>query len=257
MTQKHVVITGVSSGIGGACASLFARQGAAVTGIDIKPPQTCEGCFIQADLSSPESVQHAIAGMAGPVDVLCNIAGLPGSSPSELILRVNVLGLRELTLGLLDRMPQSAVVINLASMAGSGWRDRLPVVEEFLALEDRVQADAWMAGHPMEAADAYRFSKECVIVQTAQWAARFLARQVRFLSVSPGPVATPILEDFRKSMAPGQVDVAIDAVGRAATAEDIARVVMALTGQELGWLNGIDVPAEGGLSAVRRYGVRS
>ena len=254
MKSRHAVVTGVSSGIGAACADLLLRQGYQVTGVDVRGPTDFRGRFVQADLSDAASVAAAVSAIEGPIDVLCNVAGLPGSQPSQQILAVNVLGLRTLTQGLLDRMARGSVVVNLASLAGSGWRDRLSEIHDLLATSDWAEARAWIANHPRAPDDAYRFSKECVIVATAQWAAKHVEREVRFVSVSPGPVATPILEDFRRSMAPGQVDAAIGAVGRAATALDIAQAVLLLAGDQAGWINGIDLPVDGGLSAVRRYG---
>ena len=42
-----------------------------------------------------------VAELEGPYDALCNVAGVAGSMGSELVLRVNVYGLRHLTESLL------------------------------------------------------------------------------------------------------------------------------------------------------------
>lgn len=252
--QKTIVITGAASGIGLACARLFKAAGARVIGLDINTSDEALDRFIPVDLSDEASITRAAAAIDEPVDVLCNIAGLPGSAPAEKIMAVNVIGLRTFMQALLPRINRGGAILNLASLAGSGWRDRLAEAEDLLATDSFAEGMAWVQAHPRPAADAYRFSKECVIVATAKWAAQLQAYGLRTISFSPGPVQTPILENFRKSMAPGQVDVAIDLVGRAATAEDIAQVIVAVADDGMQWLNGIDIPTDGGLSAMRRYG---
>lgn len=252
--QKTIVITGAASGIGQACACLFKAAGNRVIGLDINTASEGVDRFIPVDLSSEASLTQAAAAIDGPVDVLCNVAGLPGSAPADKIMAVNVMGLRAFMQAMLPHMRGGGAVMNLASLAGSGWRDRLAEAESLLATAGFDEGMEWVRAHPRASDDAYRFSKECVIVGTAQWAAGLIQQGIRVLSFSPGPVATPILESFRKSMAPGQVDAAIDLVGRAATAEDVAQVIVGMADDGMRWLNGIDIPTDGGLSAMRRYG---
>ena len=126
---KRAVVTGAASGLGAEVARLLAGAGAAVIGFDIA---TVAGDGIdgrQVDMSDPASIDAAVAGLGDPVDVLCNIAGLPQTKPADAVLRVNFLGLRHLTEALAPTMAPGATVTNVASNAGNGWPQRRPVLE--------------------------------------------------------------------------------------------------------------------------------
>ena len=56
----------------------------------------------------------------------------------------------------------------------------------------------------------------------------FKDRGIRVNAVSPGPVETPILTQFREVLGDARVDSDIARVGRAGTAGDIAPVVLFL-----------------------------
>lgn len=84
---KTALITGAASGIGKAIAQVFAREGARVILNDLSPAgaevaRAVGGSFIQADLSSQESVKE-LAKKAGPVDILVNNAGLQRINPVD------------------------------------------------------------------------------------------------------------------------------------------------------------------------------
>ena len=71
------------------------------------------------------------------------------------------------------------------------------------------------------------------------------------VSVSPGPVSTPILEDFKTDHGREKVDSAAQLLGRFGTPEDIAHVVVFLLGPSATWINGTDIRVDGGLNAWR------
>ena len=68
-------------------------------------------------------------------------------------------------------------------------------------------------------------------------------------SVSPGPIATPLYPQFESLMGAEQSDWLIAQTKRAAQPEDIAEVVDLLLTGECGWLNGVDIPVDGGYTA--------
>ena len=47
-----------------------------------------------------------------------NCAGLPPTAPANLVLKVNLVGLKHLTLGLVGKLADGASIVNLASLAG-------------------------------------------------------------------------------------------------------------------------------------------
>ena len=67
--------------------------------------------------------------------------------------------------------------------------------------------------------------------------------------MSPGPVETPILKQFREVLGDARVDSDIDRVGRAGTASDIAPVILFLSSDGARWINGANIADDGGLEA--------
>lgn len=250
---RHIAVTGAASGIGAAVAAALAVLGAEVTGIDRAP---CRGVAdsVVADLSTLDGVLAAADQIKEPLDGLCNCAGVPGSALAATVLRVNVLALRSLSTALESRLPAGSAIVNMASLAGSGWRDRHDDVEKFLSHEDWDSALAWFGSKPELTADAYRFSKECVIAHTSACAVSLMPRGIRVNCVSPGPVATPILADFKHSLGRDMVEASIRVTGRPATPEEVADVALFLLSPAARWVNGIDLVTDGGLAAHRRYG---
>src|SRR5579863_8118622 len=97
---KTIVVTGVSSGIGADTAKLLRLQGARVIGVDRNDPTLTVDGFVKADLSQPDAIDDALDQLPERVDALANIAGVPGTAPTDTVARVNYLGLRYLTLKL-------------------------------------------------------------------------------------------------------------------------------------------------------------
>jgi NAD(P)-dependent dehydrogenase (short-subunit alcohol dehydrogenase family) len=83
-------------------------------------------------------------------------------------------------------------------------------------------------------------------VATAPRAARL---GVRINAVAPGGVETPMLPAFRESMGADVLDWAAAAVGRHASAEEIADAVVFLASPAARWVNGAELVADGGLVA--------
>ncbi len=249
MAGKRIVITGAASGIGAAAVEQHLADGDKVIALDIKPITAKVEQALRCDMADPASIAAALAAIDGPVDALLNIAGLPGTVAPELIMRVNTLGLREITQGLLDRIQRGGAIVNVASIAGFNWARHLKDITELLATPNYAEGVEWCAAHPMDGNVAYHFSKECVVVYTMQMAGPALARGLRCNSVSPGPVATPLLPDFKQQAGSGQLDWVIDVIGRAAEPGEIAEVVKYLATGPASFVNGRDLIVDRGFSA--------
>ena len=246
---KTLVVTGVASGIGAATAALLQRDGATVIGVDRNVPAAFTGTFIQGDLSTAEGVAAVADRVPERLDGLLNIAGVPGTAPWQTVLAVNVFGVRDLTRLLLPRIADGGAVVNLASNVANGWAERREELAHFVQGE-AAEAIAAVAGDPEVTGNSYRFSKECVRWLTQVQAAENLGR-VRVNSVSPGPVQTPILEDFKKDHGREKVEGAVALLGRAGQPEDIAQAIAFLLSEQAAWLNGTDLCVDGGLLAHR------
>ena len=87
-----------------------------------------------------------------------------------------------------------------------------------------------LAAHQVPDGEAYPLSKELLLLWTMRAAHQplFKDRGLRVNAVSPGPVATPILKEFRQIFGDPRVDDDIARVGRAGSAPDIAPAVLFL-----------------------------
>ena len=239
------MVTGAASGIGRQTTEFLLAAGANVIALDRNASDLKVEQFISVDFTQPETITAAAKQINGEIDVLLNIAGVPGTLDPEVVMRVNVLGLRMLTDLLIDRIRRGGSVTHVASIAGAQWAAHLDEVQRLLATPDYETGVAWVKDHPMDGKRAYDFSKECVVVMAKQQGHWLRERGVRVNTVSPGPVQTPILKAFRESVGP-LLDLVTRETGRDATATDIARVILFLSDPSLEWLNATDVQVDGG-----------
>lgn len=250
-SDKRIMVTGAASGIGLATAALLTCEGADVITVDIAGEPPLERC----DLSRPSDIDALVERLKGPIHGLCNVAGLPGNHASEQVMAVNFLGLRHLTEALLPRLPDGGAVVNVASAAGSGWRDRLDLSRELIATPDFDAGLDWCRAQAMDGPDAYNFSKEAVIVYTMAASTAQRARGISVNSVSPGAVETPILADFYATMDSALLDQLRDyAGGRNGRPEEIAPAIAFLLGDDARWVNGTDLMVDGGAEVMINLG---
>src|SRR6185437_1010953 len=160
-----------------------------------------------------------------------NVAGLPQTAPTGMVLRVNFLGLRHLVESLAPAMPPEATIVNVASNAGNGWAARQDVLNRVLDLPTFDDAAAWVDANTETIGDPYIFSKELVQLYTLR-RSHTLYREhgVRMNCVSPGEMETPMMVEFRKAMTDKIIDAvaAAGTLGRMATPAEVAPAVVFL-----------------------------
>lgn len=248
-TGKRVIVTGAASGIGDATVRRLKAGGAHVVSLDRNVPTAEVDTHITVDLADPHSIDNAVAQLDGTFDSLLNVAGVPGTSPADTVIAVNVLGMRHLiesSLGLLE--PGGSVVV-VSSSAGYGWPNRLETVKELLATDTFEEGAAWFAANPQKG-NAYNFSKEVATVYVMTMGVALNDMGLRINAILPGPVQTPILEDFRVSMGEDNIDGIATLLGRHATPDDIASSILFLASPDAGWVNGTSLIVDGGISGV-------
>ncbi|MFQ6346110.1 coniferyl-alcohol dehydrogenase [Pseudomonas sp. R11F] len=249
--NKTLIVTGVASGIGAEVARLARFQGATVLGVDRHEPQLTLAGFFHADLSDPASIDALVARLPTRVDALCNIAGVPGTAPVQTVAEVNYLGLRHLTQALLSRMPAGGSIVNVASVLGAQWPQRLALHKALAATESFRAGQQWLAANPVEQGSCYQYFKEALIVWSAQQSqAWFRDHAVRINCVAPGPVFTPILGDFVSMLGPERVAEDSQRMTRPALADEVASVIAFLCSDAARWVNGVNLPVDGGLAAT-------
>jgi len=248
---KTIVITGASSGIGAETARLLRMQGARVVGVDRNPPMITLDGFVQADLSEQAAVDAAVKQLPDRIDALCNIAGVPGTAPVDLVARVNYLGLRHLCQRVLERMPAGGSIVNVSSILGAEWPQRLELHKALAETAGFEAGLAFLARRPVPQETCYQYFKEALIVWTiAQSQAWFLAHDVRMNCVAPGPVFTPILGDFVNMLGEERVQKDAHRMKRPALADEVAPVIGFLCSDASRWVSGINLPVDGGLAST-------
>lgn len=247
LVGKTALVTGGSSGQGAAEARLFAESGARVVIGDILDAEGQEvvrtirakggvADYLHLDVASADNWAEAIAfvkAKSGALHILVNNAGIPlrnadflstKQSQWEHVLSVNLTGpfLGIQAAAPLMRDSGGGSIINTGSTAG-------------------------LTGH---FATAYSVSKWGLRGLTKSAAMEFTPWNIRVNAIHPCMVITPMV-----SGSPDFVTVMSDLtpLGRAATVEDIASVVLFLASDDSRYLTGIDVPIDGGFTGFGGY----
>ncbi len=259
LAGKTIAVTGSCGGLGTAVVDLLRRDGAIVVGLDRPESDDRADHHVSLDLARAESIDRATQRLASAVDGLdglCNIAGVGPSAPCAQILRVNYLGTRRFTESVAPLLSDGASIVNTASASALDWPERLDACRRL----DSLGVDGDVEGHcvseRLEGSSAYRLSKAAVIAWTVATWREWSRRRVRMNAISPGPIETPLLADFLKNLAPP--DAPMFELERNATPDDVAPVVAFLCDDASSWIRGVNIPVDGGLSAVvfeRRLGL--
>jgi NAD(P)-dependent dehydrogenase (short-subunit alcohol dehydrogenase family) len=248
LTGKTIIVTGVSSGIGQETARQIKAAGARVIGLDRNTPSIDLDVFHQVDFTDDAALEAVINVLKSEnADGLANIAGVPPTAPKEVVLAVNLVALKKLTLGVVDSLKDGASIVNLASLAGLGWEGEVAKIKasDSLTFED---IPAFCAAQDITDSSSYFFTKQALVAWTLENRWTWRARGIRMNAISPGPVDTPILGDFIETLgARAEEDMRI--MDRPGTPADIAPLVTFLMSDGSVWLRGVNIACDGGMRA--------
>ncbi len=244
---KVALITGGGTGIGAACARVFAQEGAAVV-ITGRRKDTLEqvvqeiekargrGRAVAGSVTDEAHAQAAVAQATrtfGKLDVLINNAGAGAfgkllhetdEATWNEMLAINLTGAYRMIKAAVPEMIKagSGSIVNVSSIAS-------------------------LVGIPTTA--AYSASKGGMDALTRCVAIDYAQQKIRCNSVCPGLVDTPMasgLIDNRDALA--QIMAAYP-LGRYGTPEEVAKLILYLASDESSWVTGSIFPIDGGMTA--------
>ena len=252
LKNKVAIVTGGANGIGLSIVTAFAREGAAVVLSDIDEAKLkqeaqhlaasgAQALAVKADVGNTEDVKNLIQQTIetfGKVDILVNNAAVAiGGNIMEMpesdwdtLMNINVKSLYRTIKETLPHMieQKSGSIINISStQAVRSWHN-------------------WTA---------YAGAKGAMLAMTNQLAGQFGASNVRFNSISPGAINTPM--NAQRAAIEGtaflEKSAAQHAMNRLGNPSEVAMTAVFLASDEAGFITGEDIKVDGRLCTLPRY----
>jgi NAD(P)-dependent dehydrogenase (short-subunit alcohol dehydrogenase family) len=246
---RRVVVTGCASGIGEHVARQLTELGAEVVGLDVRQPALPLKEFHEVDLADPASIDQAAASIRGQIDALFNIAGVSSGIGHPLrVVTINFLGTRRFTEALISKMPPGSAIVNVSSLAASGYRENAGVTAGLVDTVTMAEGIEWCQRNPKAVADGggYRLSKEAVILYGMANVAALGAKGIRINCTAPGVTDTPILDQLRTAYGPEFLDAFQTPLGRTAEPSEQAAVLVFLNSKAASYITGQVIWVDGG-----------
>ncbi|MDM0033480.1 glucose 1-dehydrogenase [Variovorax sp. J22P271] len=244
LSGKVAVITGGNSGIGLACAQIFAAEGARVVIVGRRQDAVDAALaslgadamgFVGdvADLAMHDRLLAAVKARFGAIDIYVANAGTAILEPSAAVSVDNY----DLQFATNTRAVFFGVTKALALMRDGGS----------VILTSSIAGSKVMDNHAV-----YAGSKAAIEAFARNWALELKARRIRVNVLSPGPVDTPILAklgitesarpEFDKSMA------AAIPLGRLGQPDELAHAALFLASDDSVFVTGINLKVDGGMA---------
>jgi 3-oxoacyl-[acyl-carrier protein] reductase len=241
---RAAIVTGAAQGLGEAIARGLHAAGAAVMLADRDAAKgaavaaalgPARAAFAAVDLAHDEDINRLVAAARerlGRLDILVNCAisyADPGLAATRAewhaALDVNLIGPALLTARAVSVMTApGGVVVNIGSVGG-----------KFGA-----------AGRAL-----YPAAKAALLQLTRNMAVSLAPQGIRVVSVSPAWTWSPALERLAGSLARAdRVGARLHPAGRVGRGEDVARAVVFACSDMAGFITGVDIPVDGGFSAL-------
>jgi NAD(P)-dependent dehydrogenase (short-subunit alcohol dehydrogenase family) len=257
---KKVVITGAASGMGQAAAQLLVDLDAEVYALDIAEVTVPVTSAIKVDMKDTASIDAALLELPQEIYALFNCAGVPNPPFSALdTILINFCGLRYLTEALVPRMTNGGAIASIASTAGMGWKSNIDPVNQFLALDNSFEkAMQWMEENSQSCADAYGFSKQCIIIYTMSMAKELAQQGIRINCIAPSPTASGFMDKLKgEGQMPDElIDLFLPSNGRYATGAEMGEPLVLLNSRLASFVSGNNLPVDFGFCAEVYMGQR-
>ena len=245
--NKAVLITGGTRGVGLATARAFAQEGASVvmTGRDVARGREAAGMvlrasFLHGDVRIASDCERVVAEATkrlGRLDVLVNNAGViyrnrtvehTAEDEWDTTFATNVKGAFLMSRSALPALrAATGAIVNVSSYAG-------------------------LVGFAGTA--AYAASKAALVNLTRTMALDHAAEGIRVNCVCPGSVETEMIyqawEAFPDPAAARRRWEEKHPLGRIATPDEVAKVIVFLASDDAGFITGVALPVDGGITAA-------
>ncbi len=252
LKNKVAIVTGAANGIGLSIATAFVQEGAIVILADIEEQKVSEvtkllainGAVtrgVKCDVGNTDDVKKLIQTTIaefGKIDILVNnaavaIGGNIMDMPEDDWDNLMNINLKSIYRTIKETLPfmvkqKSGSIINISStQAFRSWHN-------------------WTA---------YAGAKGAMLSMTNQLAGQFGEYNVRFNSISPGAILTPMNAKRSEVEGPGFLEksAAQHAMQRLGSPMEVAMTAVFLASDEAGFITGEDIKVDGGLCTLPRY----
>ena len=244
-TDKVVLVTGGTSGIGRATALAFAQEGANVVVVGRRESEGSEsvalieqaggkGLFVQADISVEAEVASVVAKTVeafGGLNFAFNNAGA-FLQPRPIT---------EVTTEVIDRI----LAVNVRGVALCMKHEIPAIIQSGGGI---VNTASFLGIRPLPGTAIYNASKFAVIGLTKSAAVEFATQGVRINVVCPGVIDTPMNEEIRAEESGRDILNGLQPMKRTGRPEEIAGAVLYLCSPSAEFITGTTLSVDGGIT---------
>ena len=243
LSEKVVVVTGGSRGIGFAIAKLFSENGAKVV-ITSQDSQRLEKASseipnsfgIVADIRKKDQVKNVIDKTIekfGKLNILVNNAGI-----FPKIKRLHEIDEEEWN---------EVLDVNLTGQFRF-TKEAIPYLQKTSGSIINISSDAGLKAYQGFNADAYSASKAALIVLTKCWALEYAKDKIRVNCICPGVVDTDMTKPFMKTEKDVEFMNNEHPIGRIGQPIEVGNAALYFASDESSWTTGAVLTVDGGES---------